>query len=70
MLRKPVTSTSLKEVGYDQASRILEVQFHNHRVYQYLDVPIGVHAHLLSSDSLGAYLNRHIKGYFQYRLIE
>jgi S1-C subfamily serine protease/cytochrome c-type biogenesis protein CcmH/NrfG len=59
--RKPVSSTTLKSVGYDGTHRVLEIEFHNGSVYQYLDVPKSVYVELMQADSLGRYFNRKIK---------
>ena len=39
MKRVPVSSSNLASVGYDPELRVLEVEFHNHTVYQYRNVP-------------------------------
>jgi len=55
--------------GYDERSRTLEVEFTNGSIYRYLDVPVGVYAQLLSADSVGRFLNQHIRDrYFYVRL--
>ena len=37
--RTPVSSSALRSVGYDQEQRVLEIEFTNGAVYQYLDIP-------------------------------
>ncbi|HEX5761115.1 MAG TPA: KTSC domain-containing protein [Thermoanaerobaculia bacterium] len=64
MQRQPVESSSLASVGHEE--RVLEVEFHNGGVYQYLGVPASVHRELLSAESLGAFLNTQIKPRFPY----
>lgn len=61
MNRVPVSSSNLASVGYDSGSRILEVEFHNHTVYQYLNVPHHVYSGLMSAGSHGSYLDSHVK---------
>ena len=66
MRRVPVTSSNIAAVGYDEASRTLEILFTNGRVYQYFDVPTQAHRALMNAGSYGQYLNQHIKGKYRY----
>ena len=61
MDRRPVTSTTLASVGYEEGSAILEVEFVDGGIYQYFGVPSEVHAELIAAGSLGTYFNTHIK---------
>jgi hypothetical protein len=64
--RQKVVSSNLRSVGYDEAARVLEVEFQNGRVYRYLDVPREVYEELMSADSLGRYFNEYIRESYQY----
>lgn len=66
MRRAPVTSTTIAEIGYDEASRTLEILFQNGRLYQYFDVPPQEHRALINASSHGQYLNTNIKGRYRY----
>jgi len=70
MRRVPVTSSTLASVGYDSDAHVLEVQFRHGGIYQYTDVPAGVHAELMAADSLGTYLSRVIKPNYAFRRVE
>ena len=61
MERKPVASTVLAEVGYDEPSGVLEVQFRSGRVYRYFQVPRTAYRALMKAESIGGYFNREIK---------
>ncbi len=61
MERRPIESSSLATVGHDPGRRVLEVEFRNGGVYEYLDVPAEKHEALRAAESAGAYLNREIK---------
>jgi hypothetical protein len=61
MRRRPVTSSSLRSVGYDSRSRTLEIEFHHTGVYQYYDVPKTVLEEMLAQNSLGSYFNANIR---------
>lgn len=67
MNRKPVSSSNIASIGYDQAAQILEVEFLNGSVYQYLNVPSPVHQALMNASSHGTYLNAEIKPRYQFR---
>ena len=61
MNRTSVSSSNLKDVGYDAPAQILEIGFINGRVYQYFDVPESVYDGLMSADSHGKYFDAEIK---------
>lgn len=63
----PVISSSLQSVGYDSASRTLEIAFRNGSVYQYFGVPPAVHEELITAPSHGAYFNAFIRDRYPYR---
>lgn len=69
MERQPVKSSNIAEVGYDPATRTLEVAFRTGAVYQYLEVPETVYRELLSSESVGNFLNVEIKKNYQARKV-
>lgn len=61
MNRIPVVSSNLCSVGYDETSKMLEVEFHDSRVYQYFDVPALIYHGLMAASSHGSYLDRYVK---------
>jgi hypothetical protein len=67
MHRDQSPSTSLKSVGYDHEQEILEVEFCNGEIHQYLNVPAEDYAALIGSESQGAYFTNHIRGMYEYR---
>jgi KTSC domain len=65
----PLSSSSLASVGYDVERTILQIEFRDGSVYQYVDVPAKVHQDLLQADSKGAYFNRYVrKRFLSFRL--
>jgi hypothetical protein len=66
MQRKPVTSSNLAEIGYDEKRRVLEVLFKSGTLYQYFEVPPQEYQALMQASSHGQYLNANIKGRFRY----
>ncbi len=69
MQRAPVRSSNLASVGYDEEQRILEIVFHDGRVYHYLEVPPERVLSLLRAESKGRFLNSEIKPHFRYRAV-
>lgn len=67
MRRRPVDSSSIAEIGYAPRARELEVLFRNGGLYRYFDVPAPVHRALLEAESIGRYLNRHVRTRYRYR---
>jgi hypothetical protein len=61
MRREAVDSTTMRSVGYESRSKILEIEFQSGEVYQYLDVPERMHKGLLGAKSKGQYFNDEIR---------
>ncbi len=61
MKRERLDSSSLASAGYDPAAQVLEVEFHNGGVYQYLEVDDAEYEEFRSAPSKGRYLNTEIK---------
>lgn len=55
MERQFVHSSNIRSIGYDAKTHVLEIEFHNDRIYSYADVPEGVYLGLLDAPSVGKY---------------
>ena len=66
MQRTPLRSRALVSAGYDPEAQLLELEFHNGRVYRYREVPPGVYEFLLRTPSKGGFVNRMIEGRYAY----
>ena len=66
MERKPVTSSNIASIGYDENTSTLEIEFLNNTIYQYFDVPQHVYDGIMNADSHGQYLAQNIKGVYRY----
>ncbi len=69
MRRKQVVSTSLASVGYEAATRILEVEFRKGRIYRYHDVGPDIVERLMTADSKGRFMNAHIRNAYRFTRI-
>jgi hypothetical protein len=66
MRRKPVESSSLASVGYDKATRTLEVEFRKGRLYRYHEVGAEIYERLMTADSKGRFMNAHIRTAYRF----
>lgn len=66
MERTPVTSSSIRAIGYDSDSQTLEVEFNYGAVYQYSGVSQSEYEGMMNADSKGKYFNANIKGSYPF----
>jgi KTSC domain len=62
--RQPVQSRILRSVGYDDKTKILEIEFQTGLVYQYSGVPSKVFSDLMHSDEIGKYFSEKVRPRF------
>ena len=63
--RQAVKSRIMRSIGYDDTTKILEIEFHTGLVYQYLGVPPKVYADLMHSGEIGKYFSEKVRPKFQ-----
>ena len=66
MQRTPVKSSMIVSVGYDEATHSMEVEFNDGSIYTYSDVPVTVHAELVSAESQGKFFWSHIRNKYDF----
>ena len=64
MLRIPVSSAGITQVGYQEDSETLEIEFTKGGVYQFFNVPPMVYDSLLSAPSKDEYYHSSIGSRF------
>jgi hypothetical protein len=69
MNRTPVESSCVASIGYNAATRVLEVEFLSGSVYEYSAVPEDVFGRWMLADSKGAFFNTEIFGAFAHRKV-
>ena len=69
MNRVNVKSSHLRSVGFDVASRTLEIEFASGDVYQYFDVPIDAFASLMRAPSKGGHFEHFISERFVHKRV-
>lgn len=69
--RQPVESSNIKAVGYDPATKVLEIEFlprqesnKETNVVRYNTVPQETYDALINAESVGRYFHNEIKGKF------
>lgn len=67
--RRPVESSSITSIGYHEAGRILELEFHSGAIYRYSDVPAATFGGLMRAQSKGRYFSAHVRGKYQFNRV-
>jgi hypothetical protein len=66
MQRASVTSSSIRSIGYDPVTAVLEIEFCEGHVYQYINVPHDIHQRLMMARSHGSFFTKAIRPAFRY----
>jgi hypothetical protein len=66
MNRTPVSSTSIAEVGYDNATLTLEIAFRDGGLYRYFGVPVALYSRFMTSNSKGRFFVDEIKDRYRF----
>lgn len=61
-----VDSSNVEQIGYDADNMELHVIFKDGALYVYTNVPVQIYEELLGAPSKGSYLNREVKGVYDY----
>lgn len=61
-----VDSSTISRMAYDEARRVLCVEFKNGSRYEYYDVPASVFQQMKAAESKGQFLSVNIKGRYRY----
>lgn len=67
MDRKPLKSEMLRSVGYDPATREMEVEFADGSVHVYTKVPPKVHADLMKAKKVAYYFTKKVRTHYSSR---
>ena len=65
MKRQSVKSRILRSVGYNDSTKVLEIEFQTGLVYQYAGVPPKIYADLMHSGGIGKYFSEKVRPRFQ-----
>ena len=65
-----VQSSNVEAVAYEADTMTLHVWFNSNSHYTYSGVPEDLYEGLLYADSVGSFLNREIKGTYDYSQLE
>jgi len=67
---KPVKSSNISKVGYDEESKELQVEFRGGSLYAYDGVPAEAHAALIRAASIGSQFSKTIKDKYKHRKLK
>lgn len=59
-------SSNIARFAYDEANRVLKIEFNNGSLYDYFDVPENAYEGMRNAPSKGQYLAQQIKGIYRY----
>ncbi len=62
-----VNSSSVRGIGYDEDRHALFVRFIDGELYEYSNVPVAEVIDLLQAESIGWFVNKRIKPYYDHR---
>ena len=66
MDKQPVSSSTVRSIGYDRQTETLEIEFGSGRVYQYYNVPDRLHVEIMQAPSKGQFFNTYIRDRYPY----
>ena len=66
---KPVVSSSVSSIGYDEGAKALHVQFKSGKTYVYKDVPAFVFRNALRAPSIGKFVAVNVKDSYEFRSV-
>lgn len=69
LVKTSVVSSSIRSVGYDKDTEILQVDFKDGSVYQYEGVPPDIYQGFISSPSKGHYFIANVRESFSFNRI-
>lgn len=59
--RSPVESSNIASIGYDEADKVIEIEFWSGGVYRYMDCEKELYDAFLDSKSKGQFFHKKIK---------
>jgi hypothetical protein len=64
---KPVQSSNISAVGYDDLNQVMHVQFSNGNKYVYFDVPKSDHEAFIGADSIGTHFAKNVRAKYEFQ---
>ena len=68
--RQAVASAVFDHVAYDARKSVLTLYFDHGGVYKYDGVPAAVHTRLMTTDCIGCFFNREIRGAYPFQRLK
>ncbi|MEO8004163.1 MAG: KTSC domain-containing protein [Betaproteobacteria bacterium] len=70
MERRKVSSGTIRSIGFDERSRVLEVEFSDGKVVQYSGVSAEIHRRLVNAPSIVSYFRDNVEESFTAKRIK
>jgi hypothetical protein len=70
MDRKKVSSGTIRSIGFDERSRVLEVEFSDGKIVQYSGVSAEIHRRLVNAPSIVSYFRDNVEESFTAKRIK
>ena len=65
-----VKSSNIRSISYNPETEVLVVEYLNGSMYEYLKVPSYIYDGLVESESKGSFMNKLVKGTYEYIKIQ
>lgn len=62
-------SKTISTIKYEQKTKVLTITYTTQKTYDYAKVPEQIWSGCLVAESIGKFVNEHIKGQYQYKLV-
>lgn len=69
MIRFPINAINIISVGYDEISKILEIEFKIQEVHQYHNVSFSTYIYFITSENIEEYYFSTIMSKYQYQIL-
>jgi hypothetical protein len=70
MILKPIKSSLIESIGYDNAAQALHVKFKNGKHYVYFETTQALYDDFDKSESQGKFFGEHIRGKFKHSIVD
>lgn len=70
MTLETVDSRAIHAIGYNAATRVLEIIFARGGIYHFAGVPAQIYRRMQQATSLGKFFQTHIKGRYRFRRLD
>ena len=70
MKRFPINTDNIQEVGYDEVTEILEIEFNLNAVHHYYNVPIDEYVSLMKAQNIEDFYFTNVRNNYNFDAVE